>query len=195
MTALPIIETQAGDVSAYIPTNVISITDGQIYLETDLFFAGHAARPSTWACPCPAWAAQPRPGPSRRPPAPCASTWPGSGSWRSSPSSPPIWTQLPSRPWTTAARLLELLKQPLYHPMPVSRQAILLYVATSGLVDDVPLEHVRPFVLGFADEMEAEHPDMVAEIESTGTLSGPAVECIRAALADAKKRGSATWQA
>ena len=84
-------------------------------------------------------------------------------------------------------RLLELLKQPLYHPMPVSRQAILLYVATSGLVDDVPLEHVRPFVLGFADE--------VAEIESTGTLSGPAVECIRAALADAKKRGSATWQA
>jgi len=92
-------------------------------------------------------------------------------------------------------RLLELLKQPLYHPMPVSRQAILLYVATSGLVDDVPLEHVRPFVLGFADEMEAERPDMVAEIESTGTLSGPAVECIRAALADAKKRGSATWQA
>lgn len=79
--------------------------------------------------------------------------------------------------------------------MPVSRQAILLYVATSGLVDDVPLEHVRPFVLGFAGEMEAEHPDVVAEIESTGTLSGPAVECIRAALADAKKRGSATWQA
>ena len=92
-------------------------------------------------------------------------------------------------------RLLELLKQPLYHPMPVSRQAILLYVATSGLVDDVPLEHVRPFALGFAGEMEAEHPDVVAEIESTGTLSGPAVECIRAALADAKKRGSATWQA
>ena len=70
-----------------------------------------------------------------------------------------------------------------------------LYVATSGLVDDVPLEHVRPFVLGFAGEIEAEHPDVVAEIESTGTLSGPAVECIRAALADAKKRGSATWQA
>ena len=54
---------------------------------------------------------------------------------------------------------------------------------------------MRPFVLGFAGEIEAEHPDVVAEIESTGTLSGPAVECIRAALADAKKRGSATWQA
>ena len=76
-----------------------------------------------------------------------------------------------------------------------SRMRSLLYVATSGLVDDVPLEHVRPFALGFAGEMEAEHPDVVAEIESTGTLSGPAVECIRAALADAKKRGSATWQA
>ena len=60
MTALPIIETQAGDVSAYIPTNVISITDGQIFLQTDLFFQGHSrasARQSTWASRCPAWAA------------------------------------------------------------------------------------------------------------------------------------------
>ena len=92
-------------------------------------------------------------------------------------------------------RLLELLKQPLYHPMPVSRQAIILYVATSGLVDDVPLDRVRQFVLDFADEMEAEHADVVEEIQSTGNLSGPAVETIRAALDDVKKRGSATWQA
>ena len=102
MTALPIIETQAGDVSAYIPTNVISITDGQIYLETDLFFPA-SAPPSTWACRSPVWAARPRPGPSRRPPAPCASTWPGSGSWRSLPSSAPTWTRRPARPWTTAS--------------------------------------------------------------------------------------------
>ena len=84
-------------------------------------------------------------------------------------------------------RLLELLKQPLYHPMPVSRQAIILYVATSGLVDDVPLDRVRQFVLDFADEMEAEHADVVEEIQSTGNLSGVAVETIRAALADYKK--------
>ncbi len=102
MTALPIIETQAGDVSAYIPTNVISITDGQIYLETDLFFAGQ--RPAVnvgLSVSRVGGAAQTRA--IKKTAAPCASTWPGSGSWRSSPSSPPIWTQLPSRPWTTAA--------------------------------------------------------------------------------------------
>ena len=194
MTALPIVETQAGDVSAYIPTNIISITDGQIYLETDLFFAGQ--RPAVnvgLSVSRVGGAAQTR------------AIKKTAGTLRIDLArfrELEVFTQFASDldPATQQAldhgrRLLELLKQPLYHPMPVSRQAILLYVATSGLVDDVPLEHVRPFVLGFADEMEAEHPDMVAEIESTGTLSGPAVECIRAALADAKKRGSATWQA
>ena len=104
MTALPIIETQAGDVSAYIPTNVISITDGQIYLETDLFFAGQ--RPAVnvgLSVSRVGGAAQTKAGPSKRPPAPCASTWPGSGSWRCSPSSPPTWIPPPSRPWITAA--------------------------------------------------------------------------------------------
>ena len=194
MTALPIIETQAGDVSAYIPTNVISITDGQIYLETDLFFAGQ--RPAVnvgLSVSRVGGAAQTR------------AIKKTAGTLRIDLArfrELEVFTQFASDldPATQQAldhgrRLLELLKQPLYHPMPVSRQAILLYVATSGLVDDVPLEHVRPFVLGFAGEIEAEHPDVVAEIESTGTLSGPAVECIRAALADAKKRGSATWQA
>ena len=62
ITALPIVETQAGDVSAYIPTNVISITDGQIFLESALFTPA-TARLSTWACPSPVSAAQPRPRP------------------------------------------------------------------------------------------------------------------------------------
>lgn len=56
MTALPIVETQAGDVSAYIPTNIISITDGQIFLESSLFFSGQRPR-SMWDCRCPVWAA------------------------------------------------------------------------------------------------------------------------------------------
>ena len=96
MTALPIIETQAGDVSAYIPTNVISITDGQIYLETDLFFAGQ--RPAVnvgLSVSRVGGAAQTRAIKKT------ASTWPGSGSWRSSPSSPPIWIPPRSRRWTT----------------------------------------------------------------------------------------------
>ena len=194
MTALPIIETQAGDVSAYIPTNVISITDGQIYLETDLFFAGQ--RPAVnvgLSVSRVGGAAQTR------------AIKKTAGTLRIDLArfrELEVFTQFASDldPATQQAldhgrRLLELLKQPLYHPMPVSRQAIILYVATSGLVDDVPLDRVRQFVLDFADEMETEHADVVEEIQSTGNLSGPAVETIRAALDDAKKRGSATWQA
>ena len=194
MTALPIVETQAGDVSAYIPTNVISITDGQIYLETDLFFAGQ--RPAVnvgLSVSRVGGAAQTR------------AIKKTAGTLRIDLArfrELEVFTQFASDldPATQQAldhgkRLLELLKQPLYHPMPVSRQAIILYVATSGLVDDVPLDRVRQFVLDFADEMEAEHADVVEEIQSTGNLSGPAVEAIRAALDDAKKRGSATWQA
>ena len=194
ITALPIIETQAGDVSAYIPTNVISITDGQIYLETDLFFAGQ--RPAVnvgLSVSRVGGAAQTR------------AIKKTAGTLRIDLArfrELEVFTQFASDldPATQQAldhgrRLLELLKQPLYHPMPVSRQAIILYVATSGLVDDVPLDRVRQFVLDFADEMETEHADVVEEIQSTGNLSGPAVETIRAALDDAKKRGSATWQA
>ena len=65
----------------------------------------------------------------------------------------------------------------------------------NGLVDDVPLDKVRDFVLDFAQEMEMEHSDVMTEIESTGNLSGPAIEVIRSVLEDAKKRVSATWQA
>ena len=194
MTALPIIETQAGDVSAYIPTNVISITDGQIYLENDLFFSGQRPAVNVGLS---------------------VSRVGGSAQTRAIKKTAgtlridlarfrelEVFTQFASDldPATQQAldhgrRLLELLKQPLYHPMSVSRQAIILYVATNGLVDDVPLDKVRSFVLDFAQEMETEHADVVDEIESTGNLSGPTVETIRAALDDVKKRVSATWQA
>ena len=194
MTALPIIETQAGDVSAYIPTNVISITDGQIYLETDLFFAGQRPAVNVGLSVSRVGGAAQTRAIKKTAGTLCIDL----ARFREL----EVFTQFASDldPATQQAldhgrRLLELLKQPLYHPMPVSRQAIILYVATSGLVDDVPLDRVRQFVLDFADEMETEHADVVEEIQSTGNLSGPAVETIRAALDDAKKRGSATWQA
>ena len=194
MTALPIIETQAGDVSAYIPTNVISITDGQIYLETDLFFAGQ--RPAVnvgLSVSRVGGAAQTR------------AIKKTAGTLRIDLArfrELEVFTQFASdldaatqQTLGHGRRLLELLKQPLYRPMPVSRQAVILYVATSGLVDDVPLEKVRDFVLDFAKEMEDAHGDVMEEIQSTGNLSGPAVETIRTVLEDAKKRVSATWQA
>ena len=65
-------------------------------------------------------------------------------------------------------RLLELIKQPLYRPMSVSRQAVLLYIATNGLLDDVPLDKVRDFAAGFADRMELEHSELTAEVQRTG---------------------------
>ena len=90
-------------------------------------------------------------------------------------------------PYHKIPRLLELLKQPLYQPMPVSRQAVLLYIGTNGLLDEVPVEQVRDFAVQFVDRMEHQYVELMEEIQSTGNLSGVAVETIRAALADYKK--------
>lgn len=186
MTALPIIETQAGDVSAYIPTNVISITDGQIYLETDLFFSGQ--RPAVnvgLSVSRVGGAAQTR------------AIKRTAGTLRIDLArfrELEVFTQFSSdldqatqKTLDHGKRLLELLKQPLYQPMKVSQQAILLYIATNGLLDDVPLDQVRAFALEFAKRMEQEHWELTAEVQRTGNLSGVAVETIRAALADYKK--------
>ena len=193
MTALPIIETQAGDVSAYIPTNVISITDGQIYLETDLFFSGQ--RPAVnvgLSVSRVGGAAQTR------------AVKKTAGTLRIDLArfrELEVFTQFASdldaatqQALDHGKRLLELLKQPLYHPMPVNRQAVILYAATNGLVDDVPLEKVREFLLSFAAEMEEEHADVMADIQESGNLSAPAIETIRAALEESKRRVSGTWQ-
>ena len=194
MTALPIIETQAGDVSAYIPTNVISITDGQIYLETDLFNAGQRPAVNVGLS---------------------VSRVGGSAQTRAVKKTAgtlridlarfrelEVFTQFSSDLDKTTQqalghgrRLLELLKQPLYHPLSVCRQAVLLYCATNGLFDDVPLSELRSFADGLTHTTEAEHADIMEEIQQTGNLSGVAVETIRSCLDEYKKRVSATWQA
>ena len=186
MTAIPIIETQAGDVSAYIPTNVISITDGQIYLETDLFFSGQ--RPAVnvgLSVSRVGGAAQTR------------AIKRTAGTMRIDLArfrELEVFTQFSSdldqatqKTLDHGKRLLELLKQPLYQPMKVSQQAILLYIATNGLLDEVPLDQVREFALDFSKRMELEHWELTAEVQRTSNLSGVAVETIRAALADYKK--------
>ena len=188
ITALPIIETQAGDVSAYIPTNVISITDGQIYLETGLFFAGQ--RPAInvgLSVSRVGGAAQTK------------AIKKTAGTLRIDLArfrELEVFTQFSSdldkatqQTLDHGKRLLELLKQPLYHPLPVSSQAVLLYIATQGLLDDVAVERIRPFTQGFLEQLEAEHGDVLAEIQSTGALSGVAAETIRTAL-EAYKAGA-----
>ena len=117
LTALPIIETQAGDVSAYIPTNVISITDGQIFLETDLFYQG-CAQPSTWAFPSPAWVLPPRRKLSRSWPAPLSWIWPNLRNCRRSPSSGLIWTPARRPSWLAASASWSSLSRTSMSPNP-----------------------------------------------------------------------------
>ena len=89
---------------------------------------------------------------------------------------------------------MEILKQPLHHPMAVWRQAVSLYIATSNLLSDVPLNRVNRFVQEFADSLQAEHGGLVEEIQSTGTLPGAVTEQIRGALEAYKKQVSVSWQ-
>ncbi len=190
MTALPIIETQAGDVSAYIPTNVISITDGQIYLENDLFFAGQ--RPAVnvgLSVSRVGGAAQTK------------AVKKTAGTLRIDLArfrELEVFTQFSSdldkdtrRTLAHGKHLMEILKQPLCHPLQVWQQAVILYVATSGLLSDVPLDRVNQFVHDFANSL----PDtLTSEIQSTGTLAGTAAEQIREALEAYKKQVGAAWQ-
>lgn len=192
MTALPIIETLAGDVSAYIPTNVISITDGQIYLESELFAAGQ--RPAInvgLSVSRVGGAAQTR------------AIKKSAGTLRIDLArfrELEIFTQFSSdldkstqQTLDHGRRLLDVLKQPLYHPMSVARQAVILYIATNGLLADVPMPHLIEFVNGFAAFMESDQANVMDAIQTSGELSGPTVEAIRTALGAYKKQVSPTW--
>lgn len=193
MTALPIIETQAGDVSAYIPTNVISITDGQIYLESELFFSGQ--RPAInvgLSVSRVGGAAQTR------------AIKKTAGTLRIDLArfrELEVFLQFSSDldKATQAAldqgrRLLEVLRQPLYKPMSVARQAIILYIATGGLLEDVPIGETAAFAQGFVDEMEEKHAGTLAEIQRTGSLTGLSRETVRAALEIYKGQVKSAWQ-
>ena len=194
MTALPIVETQAGDVSAYIPTNVISITDGQIYLETGLFHSGQ--RPAVnvgLSVSRVGGAAQTR------------AIKKTAGTLRIDLAryrELEVFTQFSSDldPDTRKAldhgkRMMALLRQPRCTPRAVSRQAVILYIATNGLLGDVPVEQVSAFANDFVSLLEREQPALIAEIDETGALSGAATEQIRTTLESYKKQVSAKWKA
>ena len=194
MTALPIVETQAGDVSAYIPTNVISITDGQIYLESGLFFSGQ--RPAVnvgLSVSRVGGAAQTR------------AIKKTAGTLRIDLAryrELEVFTQFSSdldaetrQALDHGKRMMALLRQPLCTPMTVARQAVILYIATNGLLNDVPVEKSAAFAKDFADLLEREQADLMKEINETGALSGTATEQIRTTLQSYKEQVSATWKA
>ena len=170
ITALPIIETQAGDISAYIPTNVISFTDGQIFLESELFNAG--MRPAVnvgLSVSRVGGAAQTK------------AMKKASGQMRVDLAQfreMEVFTQFSSDldPATQAMLdhghvLMELLKQPLYHPLAMWKEVVILSAASNGLLDDVALSDLRSFREGLMNYVEANGAAIVTEMKETGKLS------------------------
>jgi len=169
LTALPIIETQAGDVSAYIPTNVISITDGQIFLETDLFNAGQ--RPalnigisvSRVGSAAQTKAMKKVAGPLKL----------DLAQYRALAAFAQFASDLDKATrdqLTRGEKLSEIVKQPQYQPLPVEKQVAILQAATKGAIDDIPTPRVREFEAGYYRFLETERPELLARLGETKTL-------------------------
>jgi F-type H+/Na+-transporting ATPase subunit alpha len=186
LTALPLIETQANDVSAYIPTNVISITDGQIFLEPDLFYAG--IRPAINV------------GIS-------VSRVGGDAQIRA-------YRQVAGRLKLDMAqfrdlaafaqfgsdldratraqldrglRIQEVLKQPQYQPLPVAQQVAIIYAVTNGLLDDVKIENVRAWETQFHEFMRSAHPEILESTNKEKKLTDENIEALKSAITEFKR--------
>jgi F-type H+-transporting ATPase subunit alpha len=170
LTALPVIETQAGDVSAYIPTNVISITDGQIFLQTDLFFQG--VRPAINV-----GISVSRVGGNAQIKAMkqvAGSLRLDLASYRELAAFAQFGSDLDKATQNTlsrGARLVELLKQGQYVPYPVERQVIAIFAGTKGFLDDLPVESVLRFRDEFLEFIESAHPEIGRTIASEQKIS------------------------
>ena len=181
LTALPIIETQAGDVSAYIPTNVISITDGQIFLEGDLFYSG--VRPAVNV-----GISVSRVGGSAQTKA--MKSVAGRlrldlAQYRELEAFAAFASDLDAatrRQLDRGARTVEILKQPQYSPYPVEDQVMVLYAVTNGLVDEVPTARIREWERGFLDYMHGQAPQVGTGIRTNKALSKDAEAELRGAI-------------
>ena len=170
LTALPVIETQAGDVSAYIPTNVISITDGQIFLESDLFFAG--VRPAINV-----GISVSRVGGSAQVKA--MRSVAGRlrldlAQYRELEAFSAFASDLDAatkRQLERGARTVEVLKQPQYSPMAVEQQVMIIYAVTNGHLDEVPVNRIREWERGFHDFMTAQFPQVGDALRKEKALS------------------------
>jgi F-type H+-transporting ATPase subunit alpha len=186
LTALPIIETQAGDVSAYIPTNVISITDGQIYLESDLFNAG--IRPAINVG--------------------ISVSRVGSAAQTKAMKSVAGQLRLDMAQYRDLAafaqfasdldratraslergqRMTELLKQPQYEPMSFAKQVVALFAGTRGFLDDIPVEKVTDFERSLLRFMDQSHPEIEKSIMEKAAIDDETEKTLRAALDEFKK--------
>jgi F-type H+-transporting ATPase subunit alpha len=189
LTALPIIETQAGDVSAFVPTNVISITDGQIFLETDLFNAG--VRPAINAgisVSRVGGAAQTK----------VIKKMSGGirtdlAQYRELAAFAQFASDLDDatrRQLERGKRVVEVLKQSQYQPLQVWELAVTLFAVNNGYVDDLEVEQILPFEKSLKDFLKSKHEDMIQRIEDTKELSKDDEAALVAAIQDFKKHGA-----
>ncbi|WP_116522829.1 F0F1 ATP synthase subunit alpha [Achromobacter insuavis] len=189
LTALPIIETQAGDVSAFVPTNVISITDGQIFLETDLFNAG--VRPAINAgisVSRVGGAAQTK----------VVKKLSGGirtdlAQYRELAAFAQFASDLDDatrRQLERGKRVVELLKQPQYQPLQVWELAVTLYTVNNGYLDDVDVAQVLSFEKSLKDQLKAKHAALIQRIEDTKELSKDDESELAAAIQEFKKHGA-----
>jgi F-type H+-transporting ATPase subunit alpha len=181
LTALPIIETQAGDVSAYIPTNVISITDGQIFLTTDLFFAN--VRPAVDA-----GISVSRVGGNAQIKAMKQVAGPlrlSLAQYRELEAFSQFGSDLDAatqRQLARGARLVEVLKQPQYQPMPVEKQVAIIYAVTNGYLDDVEVPHIRQWEREFLTYLEAKSGTVLDAIRTKKTLDDSTTQGLKSAI-------------
>lgn len=187
LTALPIIETQAGDVSAYIPTNVISITDGQIYLETDLFYQGVRPAISVGLSVSRVGSAAQLKAMKQ-----VAGQLKGDlAQFRELAAFAQFGSELDAKTQSQidrGKRIIEIFKQPQYSPIPVERQIAVIWAVQNGYVDDVPVNRIKDFQLQLMDQLSTRKPELLARIAKEKSLDSSLIGELKAAL-DQFKQG------
>jgi len=189
LTALPIIETQAGDVSAYIPTNVISITDGQIYLETDLFYQGMRPAISVGLSVSRVGSAAQLKAMKQ-----VAGQLKGDlAQFRELAAFAQFGSELDAKTLAQidrGKRIMEIFKQPQYDPIPVEIEVAVLWAVQKGYLDDVPVDKVKQFQTGLTEFLTTRKPDLLKGIAKEGSLT----EALNVELKAATDQFKQTWQ-
>lgn len=186
ITALPIIETQAGDISAYIPTNVISITDGQIFLETDLFFAGQRPAINTGLSVSRVGGAAQTKAIKK-----ISSTMKlDLAQYRDLASFAQFGSELDKETQRTLAqgeRMMRILRQPQYRPMKLEHQVLVLYAVTKGYLLDVDVDDVLNFEEEYLLYVENHHPDLIKDLREQKEMTDAIEDAIKASLVEFKQ--------
>jgi F-type H+-transporting ATPase subunit alpha len=193
LTALPIIETQAGDVSAYIPTNVISITDGQIYLESDLFYSGIRPGINVGVSVSRVGGSAQVKGMRRV----AGRLRLDLAQYRELAAFAQFGSDLDKATQaqlTRGERTVEILKQNQYVPMAVERQVMIIYVATQGHLDDLPVAMVKPFENEFYSFVDQKYADIPHQLRETKALDDALEQKLAGAIKEFKTKFVADHQ-